>query len=86
MFRSTLPRGVDPDQVIHPRFYLRNIQTPFQRFRIACRQPRVLGMVSLVLAGVVYRYPAVLDLGLLAGLGLVGGRLASQASIASETA
>ena len=40
MSHSTLPRGVDPDQVVHPRFYLRDIQTPFQRFKRACRQPR----------------------------------------------
>jgi len=67
MSQSTLPRGVDPDQVVHPRFYLRDIQTPFQRFKRACHQPRLLGLASLVWAGVVYRYPAVLDLGLLAG-------------------
>ena len=72
---STLPRGVDPHQVVHPQFYLRNVQTPFQRFQQACRQPRVLGVMSLALAGVVYQYPAVLDLGLLVGLGLwVGGQ------------
>ena len=71
MSHSTLPRGVDPDQVVHPRFYLRDIQTPFQRFQRACRQPRLLGVASLMWAGVVYRYPAVLDLGLLAGMVLV---------------
>ncbi len=75
MSPSTLPRGVDPHQVVHPQFYLRNVQTPFQRFQQACRQPRVLGVMSLALAGMVYQYPAILDLGLLVGLGLwLGGQ------------
>jgi intracellular multiplication protein IcmO len=78
MSSSTLPRGVDPHQVVHPHFYLRNIQTPFERFKSACRRPRNLGIASWVLAGVVYQYPAVLDLGLLVGLGLfIGGQCLS---------
>ena len=75
MSSSPLPRGVDPHQVVHPQFYLRNVQTPFQRFQQACRQPRVLGVMRLALAGMVYQYPAILDLGLLVGLGLwLGGQ------------
>lgn len=65
-------RGVEPNQVVNPRQYARDTRRPGQRWAEAARTPTTLGMACFAIAGVVWAYPALVDIGLLFAVVILG--------------
>ncbi len=62
--------GIDPDRAVSARDAQRDSRTLGQRLAAAGRDPKVLGGACFLLAGVVWFYPALMDLGALGGLAI----------------